>query len=67
MLRMATIDGARALGLNHEIGSIEFGKQADISFIELEQMHLTPRPDVVSAIVYAATTGNVKTVLIDCR
>ena len=62
---MATIDGTRAFGLNHEIGIIKFGKRADISLIELEQMHLTPRPNVVLAIAYAATAGDVKTVLVD--
>jgi len=65
VLRMATIDGARALGLNHEIGSVEVGKRADLSVVNLEKLHLTPRPDVVSALVYAATAGDVQTVLVD--
>jgi len=65
VLRMATIDGAHALGLNHEIGSVEVGKRADLSIINLEKLHLTPRPNVVSALVYAATAGDVRTVLVD--
>jgi 5-methylthioadenosine/S-adenosylhomocysteine deaminase len=65
VLRMATTDGARALGLETEIGSLEAGKRADISIIDLERLHLTPRPDVVSTIVYAAEAQDVRTVLID--
>ena len=67
VLRMATIDGARALGLGDEIGSIEIGKRADLSLLNLDRLHLTPRPDVVSSIVYAAQTSDVETVLIDGR
>lgn len=64
-LRMATLDGARALGLESEIGSLETGKRADIVILDLERPHLTPRPDVVSTIVYAAEAQDVRTVLID--
>ncbi len=67
VLRMATIDGARALGLGHEIGSLEAGKQADMTIIDLNRIHLTPRTDPVSAIVYAAQAGDVRTVIIDGR
>ncbi|HEX8457905.1 MAG TPA: 5'-deoxyadenosine deaminase [Pyrinomonadaceae bacterium] len=65
ILRMATIDGARALGLERETGSLEVGKRADLSVIALERLHLTPRPDVVSAVVYAAEASDVRTVVID--
>ena len=65
-LRLATIDGARALGLDQEIGSLEAGKRADISIINLNRLHLTPRPaDIVSALVYSAEASDVETVLID--
>jgi 5-methylthioadenosine/S-adenosylhomocysteine deaminase len=67
MLRMATIDGARALGLDKEIGSIEVGKRADLSLLNLEALHTTPHPDPVSAVVYAAEAGDVETVIIDGR
>jgi 5-methylthioadenosine/S-adenosylhomocysteine deaminase len=67
VLRMATIDGARALGLGDEIGSIETGKRADLILLNLDRLHLTPRPDVVSTIVYAAQSSDVETVLIDGR
>jgi 5-methylthioadenosine/S-adenosylhomocysteine deaminase len=65
-LRMATIDGARALQLEREIGSLETGKRADISIINLERLHTSPRTsDIASAIVYAAQSSDVETVLVD--
>ena len=66
VLRMATIDGARALGLDHEIGSLEAGKRADITIINLKEAHMTPRTDdPASTIVYAALASDVRTVIID--
>src|ERR1051325_7473000 len=66
VLRMATIDGARALGLDREIGSLEAGKRADIAIINLANIHMTPRPkDPISTVVYAAQASDVKTVIID--
>jgi cytosine/adenosine deaminase-related metal-dependent hydrolase len=67
MLRMATIDGARALGLDKEIGSIETGKRADLTLLNLEALHTTPHPNPVSTIVYAAEASDVETVIIDGR
>jgi 5-methylthioadenosine/S-adenosylhomocysteine deaminase len=65
VLRMATIDGARALGLAEEIGSLEAGKRADVTIVDLSGLHLTPCPDVVSTLVYSATPADVRTVIID--
>jgi len=65
ILRMATIEGARALGQAEEVGTLENGKRADLIMIELERLHLTPIPDIISTIVYAAEAADVKTVLID--
>ena len=66
VLRMATIDGARALGLDGEVGSLEAGKRADISIINLQGAHLKPgTADVVSTVVYAAQSSDVETVVID--
>jgi 5-methylthioadenosine/S-adenosylhomocysteine deaminase len=65
-LRMATLDGARALGLEHEIGSLEVGKRADVTIINLDRLHSSPRPpDIVSALVYSAQASDVETVIID--
>jgi 5-methylthioadenosine/S-adenosylhomocysteine deaminase len=64
---MATADGARALGLADEIGSLEAGKRADVTVVDLWRLHTTPSPDVVSALVYAASAADVRTVLIDGR
>jgi 5-methylthioadenosine/S-adenosylhomocysteine deaminase len=67
VLRMATAGGARALGLEGEVGSLEVGKRADINILELGRLHTTPRPEVVSTIVYAAEARDVRDVLIDGR
>ncbi|MDT5269175.1 MAG: 5-methylthioadenosine/S-adenosylhomocysteine deaminase [Acidobacteriota bacterium] len=67
VLRMATAGGARALGLEGEVGSLEAGKRADITVLELGQLHTTPHPEVVSTIVYAAEARDVRDVLIDGR
>src|SRR5215831_13563653 len=67
VLQMATIDGARALGLDDEIGSVEAGKRADLVLLDLSSLQTTPRPDLVSTIVYAAEIENVDTVIIDGR
>ncbi len=67
VLRMATIDGASALGLGAEIGSLEEGKRADVIVLDLQRLHLTPRADVVSTVVYAAEASDVRDVLIDGR
>lgn len=53
-LAMATIDAARALGLEREIGSIEPGKQADLAAVELSSLETLPSFDPVSHLVYAA-------------
>ena len=67
VLRMATIEGARVLGLAEEIGTLENGKRADVIVIELDHLHLTPSPDIVSTIVYAAEAADVRFVLIDSQ
>jgi 5-methylthioadenosine/S-adenosylhomocysteine deaminase len=67
-LRMATFDGARALGLEKELGSLETGKRADVIVVDLSQAHTSPkRDDVVSALVYSAGSSDVRTAIIDGR
>ncbi len=65
VLRMATIDGARALGLESEIGSLEVGKRADLTLINLDEVHTSPAADVISTLIYAAQPCDVRTVIID--
>jgi 5-methylthioadenosine/S-adenosylhomocysteine deaminase len=67
VLEMATIDGARAVGLEKEIGSIEVGKKADIVVIDYNNAFMTPIHHPVSAMVYSALGSEVTTVMIDGR
>ena len=67
ILELATINGARAIGLDHEIGSLETGKQADIIIIDTRKPHLTPMYNPVSHIVYAASGADVKQVWVSGR
>ena len=64
---MATLGGARVLGLEERIGSIETGKRADIVLIDLDRPELTPMYDVYSHLVYAIKAGDVDTVLVEGR
>ena len=65
VLEIATINGAKAMGLENEIGSIEVGKKADFIVINMDAPHLTPAPDPVSTIVYAAVGTDIDTVVIN--
>ncbi|MEE9474392.1 MAG: amidohydrolase family protein [Candidatus Hydrothermarchaeaceae archaeon] len=65
VLEFATINGAKALGMENEIGSIEVGKRADIILVNLKRANLTPLTNPVSHIVYAAKGSDVDTVIVD--
>jgi len=65
VLRMATIEGAKALLWDRQIGSIEPGKKADLTIINLKKPHLCPLYNEVSHLVYAARAADVETVLIN--
>jgi cytosine/adenosine deaminase-related metal-dependent hydrolase len=65
VLWMATRAGARTLGLDHEIGSIEPGKIADLIVIERDRPHLAPGPDPYSTLVYAARGSDVQATIVD--
>ena len=65
VLWMATRAGARTLGLDDEIGSIEAGKRADIIVVERDRPHLAPGPDPFSTLVYAARGTDVRTTIVD--
>lgn len=65
VLRMATLNGAKALGLEKNIGSLEAGKKADIILIDFSKPHLKPLHDVYASIVYSAHGSDVDTVIVD--
>jgi cytosine/adenosine deaminase-related metal-dependent hydrolase len=67
VIEMATIDGAAAIGMAHEIGSLEPGKKADITILNLRAAHLVPRHSVASVIVYQCRGDEVDTVIVDGR
>jgi 5-methylthioadenosine/S-adenosylhomocysteine deaminase len=64
-LGMATRGGARTLGLESEIGSIEPGKRGDLIVIDRDRPHLLPGPDPYSTIVYAARATDVRATIVD--
>jgi 5-methylthioadenosine/S-adenosylhomocysteine deaminase len=66
-LAMATIDGARVLGIDAYTGSLEMGKRADLAVIALDGLHAQPGGDAVSRLVYACTAADVRHVVADGR
>ena len=65
VLEMATIEGAKALSWQNEIGSIETGKKADLAIINLNKSHLCPLYNEASHLIYAAKASDVDTVIIN--
>jgi 5-methylthioadenosine/S-adenosylhomocysteine deaminase len=65
VLRMATIDGARAMGLDAEIGSLEAGKRADLVVLDFRRPHLVPCLDPVGNLVHVAQGRDVEHVWVD--
>lgn len=63
--RIATINGAKALGLEKEIGSIEVGKKADLAMLDLNTPSLTPRNNLIAGLSYSANGSEVDTVIIN--
>lgn len=64
-IKMATVNGAKALGLEKEIASIEVGKKADLIIIDTQKPHFYPRHNIISAVAYSAQASDVKTVIVD--
>jgi 5-methylthioadenosine/S-adenosylhomocysteine deaminase len=64
VVALATITGARALHLDKQIGSLEFGKKADIILVDTSAPHATPMYNVYSQLVYALKASDVRTVII---
>lgn len=67
VLRMATCDGARAIGLADEIGSLQPGKRADLILVSRDAAHMWPAADPWSTLVYTARGSDVRLVLVDGR
>jgi 5-methylthioadenosine/S-adenosylhomocysteine deaminase len=65
VMEMATIDGARAIGMADQIGSLEVGKKADFALLDLSNAFVTPLHHPVSALVYSALGSEVEAVVID--
>jgi len=64
VLKMATIDGAQAIGRSSDIGSLEVGKAADMIIVDTRQPHLTPLYNPVSHMVYCASGADVRDVIV---
>ncbi len=66
-LRLSTIDGAVALGLGDQVGSLEVGKRADLAVVRLDGAHSEPGGDLFSRLVYACKSSDVVHVVVDGR
>ena len=64
VLKMATIEGAKAIGLDQKIGSLEIGKEADLIVVDTRRPHLVPMYRPPSHIVYAAKASDVRHVVV---
>jgi len=65
MIRMLTRDGARVLGLDHLVGSVEPGKRADLLVLDLTRLAANPRHDLAANLLYAMSPRCVRDVLVD--
>lgn len=65
VLRMATIEAAEALGMDHLVGSIEIGKRADIILIDLDRPHLVPNESIPRLLVFYTNGNDVDTVIVN--
>ena len=66
-LEMATVNGARALGMEDRIGRLKEGMLADIAILDIEKPHLYPHTDLIANLVYCAKCSDVDTVIVDGR
>lgn len=67
VLEMATLNGARALGMEAELGSLEAGKRADVVVVDLQQPHFYPLVDPIGSLVHNMVGSDVATVIVDGR
>lgn len=64
-VKMATINGAKALRMENETGSLEVGKKADITLLDLNKPHFYPKHNYISSLAYSAQASDVDTVIVD--
>ena len=64
-LAMATLGGAKAMGMDSDIGSLEPGKKADIILLDTSRPHMYPKHDLTSHIIYSARASDITTVIIN--
>ncbi|MPQ43640.1 amidohydrolase [Clostridium tarantellae] len=67
LIELATLGGAKVLGMDNKIGSIEKGKKADVILLETESVNMQPIFDYYATIVYSANSSNVDTVIVNGR
>jgi cytosine/adenosine deaminase-related metal-dependent hydrolase len=67
VLEFATIDGARACALDHKVGTLKPGKQADIILVRTDQVNVAPVIDPVATVVICADNSNIDTVMVGGR
>ncbi len=65
LLGMVTIEAARAIGLQHEVGSLEVGKRADVILLDLQNAELAPMNDPYFIAIYGMTEPNIDTIMVD--
>jgi 5-methylthioadenosine/S-adenosylhomocysteine deaminase len=65
ILKMATIEGAKVLGMDKQIGTIEPGKKADMIFIKTDKLHMCPENDICANLVYSSNGADVESAMID--
>ncbi len=64
-IELATINGARAMGLEDKLGSVEVGKRADIIIVDMKGAHTTPAHNALSNLIYASSSHDVRTTIVD--
>jgi len=67
VVRIATMGGAYALGIDDQVGSLEAGKRGDIIVIDTQSVHATPSDNPYSSIIYACRSSDVRDVIVDGR
>ncbi|MCC8034815.1 MAG: amidohydrolase [Rikenellaceae bacterium] len=65
VLQMATVNGARALGLDDRIGVLKEGLLADLIILDIDKPHMYPRHDLIANLAYCAKASDVETVIVD--